>query len=73
MVAANARRSDIDTFGLANQCRKPIVTAVTGIVFTVGIEMMLAGDIVVAADNLPVLPNGGQTRDCTYRGPSRLR
>ena len=28
-----------------------IVTAVTGIVFTVGIEMMLAGDIVVAADN----------------------
>jgi len=51
MVAANARRSDIDPFGLANQCRKPIVTAVTGIVFTVGIEMMLAGDIVVAADN----------------------
>ena len=30
--------------------------------------MMLAGDIVVAADNLPVLPNGGQTRDCTSRG-----
>lgn len=42
---------NIDPFGLANQCRKPIVTAVTGIVFTVGIEMMLAGDIVVAADN----------------------
>ena len=40
---------NIDPFGLANQCRKPIVTAVTGIVFTVGIEMMLAGDIVVAA------------------------
>ena len=36
---------------MANQCRKPTVTAVTGIVFTVGIEMMLAGDIVVAADN----------------------
>src|SRR5215510_8399178 len=51
MVAAHARRSDIDPFGLANQCRKPIVTAVTGIVFMVGIEMMLAGDIVVAADN----------------------
>ena len=68
MVAAHARRSDIDPFGLANQCRKPIVTAVTGIVFMVGIEMMLAGDIVVAADNLPVLPNGGQTRDCTSRG-----
>jgi enoyl-CoA hydratase len=42
---------NIDPFGLANQCRKPIVTAVAGIVFTVGIEMMLAGDIVVAADN----------------------
>ncbi len=42
---------NIDPFGLANRCRKPIVTAVQGIVFTVGIEMMLAGDIAVAADN----------------------
>jgi enoyl-CoA hydratase/carnithine racemase len=41
----------IDPFGLENRCRKPIVTAVNGICFTVGIEMMLAGDIVVAADN----------------------
>ncbi len=41
---------NIDPFGLANRCRKPVVTAVQGIVFTVGIEMMLAGDIVVAAD-----------------------
>ena len=41
---------NIDPFGMANQCRKPIVTAVTGIVFTVGIEMMLAADIVIAAD-----------------------
>jgi enoyl-CoA hydratase/carnithine racemase len=41
----------IDPFGMRNRCRKPIVTAVQGIVFTVGIEMMLAGDIVVAADN----------------------
>ncbi|MGH7814920.1 MAG: crotonase/enoyl-CoA hydratase family protein [Candidatus Binataceae bacterium] len=41
----------IDPLGLANQCRKPIVTAVQGIVFTIGIELMLAGDIVVAADN----------------------
>jgi enoyl-CoA hydratase len=39
----------IDPFGLRNQCRKPIVTAVQGICFTVGIEMMLAGDIAVAA------------------------
>ena len=42
---------NIDPFGLSNQCSKPVVTAVQGIVFTVGIEMMLAGDIVVSADN----------------------
>lgn len=41
----------IDVFALANRCRKPIVTAVQGIVFTIGIEMMLAGDIVIAADD----------------------
>ena len=39
-----------DPFGLRNQCRKPVVTAVQGICFTVGIEMALAGDIVVAAE-----------------------
>jgi enoyl-CoA hydratase len=42
---------NIDPFGLSSRCRKPIVTAVHGICFTVGIEMMLAGDIVVAADD----------------------
>jgi len=42
---------NIDAFGLRNVCRKPIVTAVQGICFTVGIEMALAGDIVVAADD----------------------
>jgi enoyl-CoA hydratase/carnithine racemase len=42
---------NVDPFGLRKQCRKPIVTAVQGIVFTIGIELMLAGDIVVAADN----------------------
>ncbi len=31
--------------------KKPVVCAVQGICFTVGIEMMLAGDIVVAADD----------------------
>lgn len=40
----------IDPFGMRNQCRKPVVTAVHGICFTVGIEMALAGDIVVAAE-----------------------
>ena len=41
----------VDPFGLGRQCRKPIVTAVQGICFTVGIEIALAGDIVVAADD----------------------
>src|SRR5579872_1589489 len=42
---------NVDPFGMGVKCRKPIVTAVQGITFTVGIEMALAGDIVVAADN----------------------
>jgi len=45
-------RTGRSTFSaLANRCRKPIVTAVQGIVYTIGIEMMLAGDIVIAADD----------------------
>jgi len=35
------KEGNIDVFGLANRCRKPIVTAVQGVVFTIGIEMML--------------------------------
>ncbi|WP_332769310.1 crotonase/enoyl-CoA hydratase family protein [Phenylobacterium sp.] len=42
---------NIDPFGLENRCRKPLVTAIQGVCFTIGIEIMLAGDIVVAADN----------------------
>ena len=42
---------NIDPFGLTNRCRKPVVTAIQGVCFTVGIEMMLAGDIVVSADD----------------------
>ncbi len=41
----------IDPFALENRCRKPIVTAIQGVCFTVGIEMALAGDIVIAADD----------------------
>jgi len=47
----NSREGNVDVFGLQKRCRKPIVTAVQGIVFTIGIELMLAGDIVVAADD----------------------
>ena len=45
------KEGNIDPFGLQNRCRKPIVTAVQGITFTIGIEMMLAGDIAIAADS----------------------
>lgn len=41
----------VDPLGLAKRCRKPIITAVQGITYTVGLELMLAGDIVVAADS----------------------
>ena len=47
----NSREGNVDAFALQKRCKKPIVTAVQGIVFTIGIEMMLAGDIVVAADD----------------------
>ena len=43
--------TNIDAFGLRNVCSKPIVTAVQGICYTIGIEMALAGDIIVAADD----------------------
>lgn len=47
----NVKEGNVDVFGLTKRCKKPIVTATQGIVYTVGIELMLAGDIVVAADD----------------------
>ena len=41
----------VDPFGLGRRLRKPLVTAVQGITFTIGIEIALAGDIVVAASD----------------------
>lgn len=41
----------VDAFGVRRRCRKPLVMAVQGVTFTIGIEMMLAADIVVAADD----------------------
>jgi enoyl-CoA hydratase len=41
----------VDPFGLRRRRSKPLVTAVQGITFTVGIEIALAGDIVVAASD----------------------
>lgn len=59
----DVKDGNVDPLGLVKRCRKPIVTAVQGIVFTVGIELMLAGDIVVAAEDCRVQPNGIQARD----------
>jgi len=41
----------IDPFGLARKGSKPVVCAVHGITYTAGIELMLACDIAVAADD----------------------
>ncbi|MCY3966321.1 MAG: crotonase/enoyl-CoA hydratase family protein [Acidobacteria bacterium] len=40
-----------DPFALRRRCRKPLVMAVQGICYTIGIEMALAADIVVAAED----------------------
>lgn len=39
----------VDPFGLRRRLRKPLVSAIQGITYTVGIEIAIAGDIVVAA------------------------
>ena len=41
----------IDPFGLRNHLSKPLVMAVQGITFTIGIELLLAADIRIAAEN----------------------
>ena len=61
----------IDPVGLRKPIRtKPVVCAVQGICFTIGIELMLAADVVVAADDCRfaqievkrgIMPTGGAT------------
>ena len=41
----------VDPFGLERRCTKPVISVVQGITYTVGIEMALAQDIVIAADS----------------------
>jgi enoyl-CoA hydratase len=41
----------VDPFGLRRRISKPLVTAVQGITYTVGIEIALSGDIVVASED----------------------
>ena len=42
----------VDPFSLGRRLTKPRITAVQGITFTIGIEIALGGDIVIAADDL---------------------
>jgi enoyl-CoA hydratase len=48
---ALASEGRVDPFGLGRRCRKPVVAAVQGITYTVGIELMLATDMVVAGED----------------------
>jgi len=48
---SGARSEAVDPMAFGRACRKPIVTACHGITFTLGIELALAGDIVIAADD----------------------
>jgi len=41
----------VDPFALRRRTTKPVVAAVQGLCLTIGIEMMLAADIVIAADS----------------------
>ena len=40
----------VDPFGLQRRCTKPVIAVVQGLTYTVGIEMALGHDIVIAAD-----------------------
>ena len=40
-----------DVFGIRKKCSKPLIMAVQGITYTIGIEMMLATDIVIASED----------------------
>lgn len=49
---ARERTSEpVDPYGLGRRLRKPRITALQGITFTIGIEIALAGDIIVAASD----------------------
>lgn len=41
----------VDPMGLKRKCTKPVIAAVSGVCYTAGIEIMLACDIVIAADD----------------------
>jgi len=76
--AALSGELDVDPWGVWNRpCSKPIVLALNGISYTLSIELALASDIVVAADDVRlrqleigrgILPFGG----ATFRAPRQL-
>lgn len=41
----------VDPYGMGRRLRKPLITAMQGITFTIGIEIALAGDIIIAASD----------------------
>ncbi len=43
-------KDQVDPFALQRRTTKPVISVVHGFTYTIGIEMMLAGDIVIAAD-----------------------
>ena len=47
----NAADHRVDAFSIRRRCTKPVLMAVQGVCFTIGIEMMLGVDIVVAAED----------------------
>lgn len=50
-AAERPREGLVDPYGLRRQLTKPLVTAVQGMTFTIGIEIAMAGDIIVAASD----------------------
>lgn len=48
-VTEEKAQARVDPFALKRKCSKPVITAVQGICYTAGIEMMLASDIVIAS------------------------
>lgn len=76
--AALSGNSDVDPFGVwARQVSKPVVLALAGLAYTLSIELALASDIVIAADDVRlrqleigrgIMPFGG----ATFRAPAQL-